>query len=291
MAREGQPGGCGLVTCFSGPGGDVRLIFLMRSFLRTLALGALVSASAMAQTTILKVIGTDSVPVPFAWVSVEGGTANITDEKGTVSLGVTRHKTLTVEVRRIGYQPWFGRLEFPDSAATLTVTLPRIVQQLQGVTITGQVAKTQLELVGFYDRWMQRQKGSLSATFIGPEELDKRHPSRTSDMLSGLNGIVMVHADNGAICAKGNGGSCFMAVLIDGNPLRNTSRSCPGAATAHIGRGISGAGPAGVDINGYIDANDVAAIEIYSRGGNMPISLQTTDNACGVLAIWTGSRK
>jgi hypothetical protein len=263
----------------------------MRTLAFTLAFGALMPASSLAQTTILKVIGTDSVPVPFAWVSVEGGTASITDEKGTVSLGATRRRTLTVEVRRIGYQPWFGKLEFPDSAATLTVTLPRIAQQLQGVTITGQVVKTQLELVGFYDRWMQRQRGSLSATFIGPEELDKRHPSRTSDILNGLNGVIMVHADNGAICAKGNGGSCFMAVLVDGNPLRNTSRVCPGAATAHIGRGVSAAGPGGVDINGYIDANDVAAIEIYARGGNMPISLQTVDNACGVLAIWTGSRK
>lgn len=261
----------------------------MRSLL--LALGALVSASAMAQTTNLRVIGTDSVPVPFAWVSVEGGTASITDEKGLVSLGATRRRTLTVEVRRIGYQPWFGKLEFPDSATTLTVMLPRIAQQLEGVTVTGQAVKTQLELVGFYDRWMQRQKGTLSATFIGPEELEKRHPSRTSDMLYGRNGVVMVHADNGAICAKGNGGSCFMTVLFDGNVLRpSPPMICPGAATAHIGRSAT-PGPGGPDINQYIDASEVAAIEIYARGGNMPVSLQAADNACGVLAIWTGSRK
>jgi hypothetical protein len=263
----------------------------MRLLSLTLALGALVPASALAQTTILKVIGIDSVPVPFACVSVEGGTASITDEKGTVSLGATRHRTLTVEVRRIGYQPWFGKLEFPDSATTFTVKLPRIAQQLEGVTVTGQVVKTQLELVGFYDRWMQRQKGTLSATFIGPEELEKRHPSRTSDMLYGLNGVIMVHADNGAICAKGNGGSCFMTVLFDGNVLRPSPPViCPGAATAHIGR-LPSAGPGGPDINQYIDASEVAAIEIYARGGNMPISLQAADNACGVLVIWTGSRK
>lgn len=275
----------------SGPGGSVHGNFGMRTLAFTLALGALMPATAPAQTTILKVIGTDSVPVPFAWVSVEGGTANITDEKGTVSLGATRRRTLTVEVRRIGYQPWFGKLEFPDSATTLTVTLPRIAQQLAGVTVTGQIVKTQLELVGFYDRWMQRQKGTLSATFIGPEELEKRHPSRTSDMLYGQHGVTMVHADNGAICAKGNGGSCFMTVLIDGNVLRpSPPMICPGSATAHIGR-LPTPGPGGADINMYIDANEVAAIEIYARGGNMPISLQAMDNGCGVMAIWTGSRK
>ena len=44
-----------------------------------------------------------------------------------------------------------------------------------------------------------RQKGTLSATFIGPEEIEKRHPSNTSDMLYGLNGVTMVHDRSGAI--------------------------------------------------------------------------------------------
>jgi len=36
--------------------------------------------------------------------------------------------------------------------------------------------------------------------------------------------------------------------------------------------------------------NDVMAIEVYERGGNMPISLQVNDTKCGVIALWTGSR-
>jgi hypothetical protein len=46
----------------------------------------------------------------------------------------------------------------------------------------------------------------------------------------------------------------------------------------------------GIDLNRYITASDVSAIEVYTHGGNMPASLQTTDSACGVIAIWTGSR-
>jgi hypothetical protein len=269
----------------------VRRLSGMRLLFATLALGVLAPASVFAQMTVLKVIGSDSVPIPFAWVSVEGGTANITDEKGTVSLGAARHKTLTVDVRRIGYQPWFGKLELPDTAAVLAVTLPRLAQQLAGVTVTGQAVRSSLALTGFYDRWLMRQKGALSATFIGPEEIEKRHPANTSDLLYGLNGVTMVHSPTGAICAKGNGGTCFMAVLIDGNALRNTSRVCSGAPTAHLGPGAGARGSDGVDINQYLDANEVAAIEVYARGGNMPVSLQAVDNACGVLAIWTGSRR
>jgi hypothetical protein len=44
-------------------------------------------------------------------------------------------------------------------------------------------------------------------------------------------------------------------------------------------------------IDDILDANDVAAIEVYNRGANMPISLQANDNACGVIALWTGSRQ
>ena len=40
-----------------------------------------------------------------------------------------------------------------------------------------------------------------------------------------------------------------------------------------------------------INADDVAAIEVYSRGGNVPSSLHVNDSACGVVAFWTGSKK
>ena len=94
--------------------------FMIATRVAALFLGTVVPVIATGQATVLKVIGVDSVPVPFAWVSVEDGTASITDEKGTVSLGATRHRTLTV-------------------------TLPRLAPQLAGVTVTGQGVNRQLE--------------------------------------------------------------------------------------------------------------------------------------------------
>jgi hypothetical protein len=251
-----------------------------------------VPAVAAAQASILKVVGSDTVAVPFAWVTVEGGTASITDEKGQVSLGAMRNKTLTLDVRRIGYQPWFGKITLPDTAITLTVVLPRVGQQLAAVNVTGERVKTALEITGFYDRMLMRQKGVISATFIGPEELDKRHPSRTTDMLYGLNGITIMHAPNGAMCARGNGGTCFMTVVVDGSVLRPQQPTvCLGPSINRIGSRGGASGEMGADINQYLDVSAVAAIEIYARGGNMPVTLQVPDNSCGVLAIWTGARK
>jgi hypothetical protein len=269
----------------------MRRLFAMSAPVAVLALGVLSPLSAIAQATVLKVIGSDSVPVPFAWVSVEGGAANITDEQGQVSLGAARRKTMAVEVRRIGYQPWLGKLDLPDSAAVLTVTLPRLTQTLASVVVSTAAAKRRLQLTGFYDRWLMRQKGALTAIFIGPEEIEKRHPTHTSDLLFGVNGVSMMSGSDGAMCARGSGGSCFMTVLVDGSVLRNTTLSCTLPSNSPLGRGAMAKASPGPDINQYIDAANVAAIEVYARGATMPASLQAADNSCGVIAIWTGSRR
>jgi len=258
------------------------------------------ATAAGAQSSVVRVIGSDSMPIAFATVFVQGGAPSITDEHGRISMAGTR-QVLTAEVRRIGYTPWFGKITLPDTATTITIVLPRIAQQLSGVTVTGTPVKSRLELAGFYDRWQMRQKGTLSATFIGPEEIEKRHPSRASDMLNGVLGVTMVHTPQGGMVAKGMSGRCMMAVLLDGQRL------CPPYGCHTVPQTSQSATPLDrnsrgqlskdttfddvtVNINQFVDANDIAAIEVYARGGNMPISLQVDDSACGVVAIWTGSR-
>lgn len=279
----------------------------MHGSIRLRSIAALVVTTAcasqgLAQSVLLRVVSTDSTPIPFAWVSVRGGLALITDDAGRVSLGQAKRQHLNVEVRRIGYLPWFGKVEIPDTAATLTVVLARTAQQLSKITVTGERLKSRLELAGFYDRWQMRQKGALSATFIGPEEIEKRHPSRGSDLLYGINGVSLMRTPRGGVVAKGNGGTCFMAVLLDGRPLcpRAGCHTTPATAqnapqmTAPPHDASAGAetlDDIAVDLDQYVDVNDLAAIEVYARGGNMPVSLQANDSACGVIALWTGSRQ
>jgi hypothetical protein len=149
---------------------------------------------------------------------------------------------------------------------------------------------------------MQRQKGALSATFIGPEEIERRHPQRTSDLLNGVLGVSLTRTPKGGVVAKGIGGTCFMTILLDGNRLcpqqgchafAQASQNAPQMTASPAEPGQTGGtlDDIAVDLNRYLDASDVAAIEVYARGGNMPVSLQTSDNACGVIAIWTGSRR
>ena len=180
------------------------------------------------------------------------------------------------------------QVEFPDTAAVVTVTLPRVVQALGEVHVTVR-AKPAANLQGFYDRWTARQQGALSATFIGPEEIEIRNPTKISDMLSGLNGVQLRRMPDGDVVAFGMNNQCVFAIMIDGQ------RQCP-ASGCHMNGGgnapqISGRSNPTFDlvpINQYLDADNVAAIEVYTRGGNMPASLQVSDPGCGSDCVLDG---
>jgi hypothetical protein len=260
------------------------------------------ASAQVPQSRVLKVISSDSLPVPYASVTINGGVVQIADEKGEMRLGPGVRQMFTLSVRRIGYQPWYSSLEIPDTLAVLTVSLSRIAQTLGTVNVTGGATMNPpLQRTGFYDRWLMRQKGTLSAVFIGPEEIDFRHPGKITDMLSGLNGVSLKRSCEGNQVAFGYGGRCQMTILVDG------VRQCPGMGcnvdTASFGAAKSLQqdrsctstklldATTAVLIDQVLDANAVAAIEVYNRGGNMPVSLQASDQACGVIAFWTGARR
>ncbi|MGH7655049.1 MAG: hypothetical protein ACREN6_10340 [Gemmatimonadaceae bacterium] len=263
---------------------------------------AAVPSVVQAQSRKVRVIAVDSTPIPYAYVAIEGGAGQITDEHGEVSLGVGKKQTLTVRVQRIGYRPWFGKLELPDTGAVLTVQLARIAQSLAAVNVKATAEIRALQMSGFYDRWMMRQKGALSATFIGPEEIEFRHPDKITNMLRGLNGVEMRRSCEGEQVAFSTSNRCQMAILVDG------VRQCPSrGCNTDSGGGVFSTGAQSakpncdspstlnetdaVVIDLLLNADDVAAIEVYSRGANVPVSISASDQACGIIAFWTGSRK
>ena len=265
-----------------------------------LALVAAAPAVAHAQLRKLRVIAVDSTPIVYAYVAVEGGEGQVTDEKGEVSLGAGKKQKLTLRVQRIGYQPWFGKLDLPDTGATLTIQLLRVAQNLAAITVKGAPEIRSLQMTGFYDRWLMRQKGALSAVFIGPEELEFRHPDKITNMLRGLNGVEMRRSCEGDLVAFSSSNRCQMAILVDG-VRQCPSRGCTGDAGV-FGTGAQSSRPncdsqtnlnatTAVILDQLINADDVSGIEVYNRGGNVPASISASDQACGIIAFWTGSRK
>ena len=242
-------------------------------------IGAMALDTTGAQGRIVKVVTERGQPIMYANVTLEGAQARITDEKGEINLGSGMRQKFSVRVSRIGFAPWFGVVDLP-AAATMTVTLPQIAQLLAPVNVSSgggptNTNKLSLPLAGFYERWMMRQKGTLTGVFIGPEEMEFRHPVKVSRMLAGLNGIRLICDMSGdcSIQSTNPGGilpgtACPLAIVLDGTQIYGQ-----------------------VNVDALINVNDVMAIEVYERGGNVPIGLQVNDTKCGVVAFWTGSRR
>jgi hypothetical protein len=272
---------------------------------------AAATAPAVAQSTVIQVTGDDHQPIPFAWIVVHSGITGIANERGELSLGAERHKTLTVDVRRIGYQPWSGKLTLPDSASTQAVVLQRLAQPMPGITVTGSPASSVLQSEGFYGRWLQKQQGEYrDATFIGPEMIEARKAALTTDLLDRVLDLTFHRDSRGVLVPIGNGvrpqganyrpargddpgnslaaGACFMNFVIDGGPV------CPAIGCHYVFPGDppgSSIDDHSLDINAAVSPKQIAGIEVYPRRDGMPPDVQALYNGCGVILIWTLSAR
>jgi hypothetical protein len=257
----------------------------MKGSLCAAAMLAAAAGSVRAQDRFLRVTTTDNQPIPYAFVQANGGHALLTDEDGRVSIGSGKKQTFTIEVRRIGFTLFYGKIDFPDTTITIPVVLTGAAQQLGAVNVIANKAKSSLELEGFYKRWLDAQHGVTSAVFIGPEEIEKRNASRVSMMLSGVSGVTISRTANNNSVVMAGGGTCPMAVVIDGRVV------CPNGGCLRSDPTKSGMTDLNaVLIDQVVDLGSVAGIEVYKRGGNMPSDFHV-DGECGAIAIWTGNRK
>jgi len=268
--------------------------------------GMLVPLSgALGQQRMVRVVGEDGEPVAFANVTLAGERPQITNEKGEVTVGTAARAGLKVDVRRLGYEPWYGPLALGDTVMTAQVTLHRISRRMFTVKITDSSRVAPSLLRGFYERMLGRQRGIGSGIYLTPEEVDKRNAGFASGLLQGVNGVSLRRMSTGKMAAMNSSGSCQMTVLIDGHPV------CPDGGCGNAGgprppppppasarrstRPTTPQATSGDDqfvaIDDVLNENEIAAVEVYPRGGSVPPSLPTADASCGLVAFWTGGRK
>ena len=274
----------------------------MRRPIAVALLAALPWAALSAQGRILRVVGDDGRPIVYASVWLGGSASRLTGDSGSLALPDLSGPLVKVSVRRIGYAPWEGSFAASDTATVWTVTMARLATPLPTVEVREpRSAPLTLALQGFYRRALERQKGALTGTFLTPEAIERRDPTRVTQLLQDVHGVTLRRSRDGQLAAFGLNGTCRMAVVIDGVRTRS-----PWEAKVS---GIGGAsiqprpGPPGtpstrelsednaVFIDRLVAGMSVAAVEVYPRGGNIPIELQQTDQGCGVIFIWTGARR
>ena len=208
----------------------------------------------------LHVVDRDSISIPFATVVMSGGSARITAPDGRVQLPRTVRGDLDVEVRRIGYAPFIGRVAPDSSDGMYRVQLAPTAQTLTAVDVVAP-RFTELSRTGFYDRADRVRRGAILGSFLTPEEIERRSFGSAANLLAGMQ-YVWMNPDGTA----GGRGGCTHQVLVDGRPGGSL---------------------------GMISANEVMAIEVYPSTANAPVELipLTNRGSCGIVAVWLGPRR
>lgn len=225
----------------------------------------------------------------------------VSDRQGAWVLAVPGPGSYYVAAKRVGYRPWVaGPLEVKRSDELSSLFhLERLPVTLDPVEVRAQATRRFLEVAGFYDR----QRADFGH-YITPEEIDKRHAARITDLLAALPGVTIVAPANGnvgplSIKLRGSnlseGGLCRPRIFVDGllyargdarPKRRDNGQSIERAIEDEIQRLDQG-----LSIDDIGHPSIIAAIEVYRSATQVPVQFGGTsvETLCGVIVVWTRS--
>lgn len=190
--------------------------------------------------------------------------AGTSDDYGRVRLpGLPTGRT-AVSVRRIGYRPLSLEVTLPIAGTEpLSVMLEAVPQQLATVVVR---ADRRGRYQGRMADFNRRRDMGMGGRFFNAEDIDARHPIRTTDLLRMVPGLQVVSTNGITNVLRLRGNRCDPFVWIDGAPA----------------------------MSGYLDVDmfapsTLAGIEVYSGVATVPVELRGPrgEGACGVIALWT----
>ncbi len=233
-------------------------------------------------------------PIPEVRVELRGtGRLTATDANGKYEISAKAPGSYVVEMRRLGFQPKATSVMLEaETRQRLDAVLTVVARQLDAQTIAATAPDRSLARAGFYQRMLDADKGLLHGSFITPEQLELRRPSRITQILADLPGVRVAGGPRGGTMGiiMSRRGNCVMTVYLDGARAEPGSMA-RGAAVTSIWGSVqaSRGGGGGTDwsIDNEIPASDVAAIEVYPLAVSTPARFQQLNGTCGVVAIWT----
>ncbi len=213
------------------------------------------------------VTGATGRPIPGARVTVWGtGTETVTNANGEFTLGDLPGGTHTMEARALGFAPARQPVDIVSGAAgTAQVELANLGITLDTVRVTAQRIYTR-PLTDF-----ERRRRMGLGRFFDETEIERRKPTRLTDLLRTLPGVYVVPSQWGGedvLMRGGSGGAglCRPELVIDGSRQINDAT---------------------FPVNTLVWANELRAVEVYSRSIFVPVQYQTM-NDCGAIVVWTG---
>lgn len=229
----------------------------------------LLPSGAEGNSTITgRVTDSDGHPLRDVDVQLIGtDTKAKTGRVGEFSLGGVSAGTRALALRQVGYAPETVAVDLEaHRTKQVLVSLKSAVPLIDTVRVIAQKIR-QLDQVGFNER---RSRGD--GQYITAEEIEKRNPSRLTDVLNGKRGIQIYKG----VASNTRGLTTVVAsaaieknycigfqVFIDAVPM-----------------------PIPFDLD-QIPPRNIAGIEIYSGTATVPSLLRGGNTTCGVIALWT----
>lgn len=240
----------------------------------------LLAAAALPAQELRRVSGTvlDSTGTPIPYVSVNGGPRfrTLSNAVGEFTLMMPRTEGFDIDVRRIGFLPGKIRI-LAGSDTTVDVRLQQLGVLMETQIIRAREQVRNLAVRGFYERMAEVERGGLNAEFVTPEEIEMRHPMRTSQLLDQKRGVRVRRVGNCYVvstCYRIFGSSgCSATVYLDGRRLNN------------LAQGASSQAP--VEIDDLVPVTGVSGIEIYARASQAPPQFQSMAGTCPIVLVWT----
>ncbi len=224
-------------------------------------------------------------PVPEANVVLRDTTGRAVASQVTDDLGRFRiphpgaGARFDLGVEHVAYAPSRGGVRFPaGEQVVLDVLLARQAIPLEPIVVRER-RRGHLVDVGFYAR---RDRGF--GVFVDRAEIERRSPTRITDLLRGRAGLRVVDAGLGQsdvrilqqVSFQYAPDRCRPAVWIDGGLAREGG--------APRTRGDSGVP---VPLSAIISPEHVEGMEVYTGTAGLPPDLAGANAPCGVVLIWT----
>jgi hypothetical protein len=223
------------------------------------------------------VVSAGVVLLDTAFVSVAG---TATNDSGTFTLEAPGPGAYYVLTEALGYSPSIdGILELAEGGSiTVEIYLkpqPIVLDSIKVAVERAQIFQ-HLERAGYNER-----QAAGFGHFITPDDIRQRNPRTVEDFFRNAPGIRIVHGNAGT-------GIAFRSGTIHG---QNAVTDLPGYCKPNVYvDGVlvnADADPPWSGLEGVVDIDQIAAVELYTRASNVPLQWGGTIAACGVVLIWT----
>lgn len=233
-----------------------------------------------------RLVDTESLlPIVSAAIALLGDqderlAATMSDDEGRFSLTVPRGGSYRFLIEHLGYPTTVGGPVVLVGGTTMEVELrvspaPLLLDSLNVMT---DIRSLRLARTGFY-----RRRAQGSGLFIDRNEIDRKAPNETTDMLTGLPGVTFRfdHFGRKQVLLRGGTrpqGACFPAIYIDGMRM---------SRLLYAKRARQELDVAPAQIDDMIAPVALEGLEVYRSASEVPAMYSGPDAACGVIVLWS----